>query len=58
MFFSHGSIHSKGVCILLNTSPNCIVKNIDKDQIRRIISIDLNAIQFQCKESLCAMCMP
>ena len=42
MFFSHGSIHSRGVCILLNPSLNCIVKNIHKDQIGRIISIDLN----------------
>ena len=42
MFFSHGSTHSKGVCILLNPSLNCIVKNIHKDQIGRIISIDLN----------------
>ena len=42
MFFSHGSIHSRGVCILLNHSMNCIVKNIHKDQTGRIISIDLN----------------
>ena len=42
MFFSHGSIHSRGVCILLNPSMNCIVKNIHKDQTGRIISIDLN----------------
>ena len=42
MFFSHGSIHSRGVCILLNPSPNYIVKNIHKDQIGRITLIDLN----------------
>ena len=42
MFFSHGSLHSRGVCILLNPSLNCIVKNIHKDQIERIISIYSN----------------
>ena len=42
MFFSHGSMHSRAVCILLNPSLNCIVRNIHKNQIGRIISIDLN----------------
>ena len=51
MFCSHGSIHSRGVCILLNPSLNCIIKNIHKDQIGRIVSIDLN---FNAKNlSLC-----
>ena len=44
MFFSHGSIHRRGVCILLNPSLNCIIKIIHKDQIGRIILIDLNFI--------------
>ena len=42
IFFSHGSTHSRGVCILLSSSMNCIVKNIHKDQTGRINSIDLN----------------
>ena len=56
MFFSHGSIHSRGVCILLNPSLNCIVENIHNDQIGRIISIDLN---FTAKNlSLCNVYAP
>ena len=42
IFFSHGSLHSRGVCILLNPSLNCTFENIHKDQSGRIISIDLN----------------
>ena len=44
MFFSHGSIHSRGVCILMSPSLNCTTKNIHKDQIGRIIWIDLRLI--------------
>ena len=42
IFFSHGSLHSRGVCILLNPSLNCTFENIHKDQSGRIISINLN----------------
>ena len=42
IFFSHGSLHSRGVCILLNSSLNYTFENIHKDQTGRIISIDLN----------------
>ena len=42
IFFSHGSLHSRGVCILLNPSLNYTFENINKDQTGRIISIDLN----------------
>jgi len=55
MFFSHGSIHSRGVCVLLNPSLNSIVKNIHKDQIGRIISIDLN---FNTNLSFCNVYAP
>ena len=56
IFFSHGSIHSRGVCILLNPSLNCVVRNFHKDQIGRITSIDLN---FNAKNlSLCNVYAP
>ena len=42
IFFSHGSLHSRGVCILLNPSLNYTFENIHKDQTGRIISIDLS----------------
>ena len=42
IFFSHGSLHNRGVCILLNPSFNCTFENIHKDQLGRIILIDLN----------------
>ena len=32
IFFSHGSTHSKGVCILMNPSLNCDFDNLQKDQ--------------------------
>ena len=42
IFFSHGSLHGRGVCILLNPSLNCTFENIHEGQFGRIISIDLN----------------
>ena len=41
IFFSHGSTHSKGVCILMNPSLNCDFDNLQKDQNGRIVSVDL-----------------
>ena len=41
IFFSHGSLHSRGVCILMNPALNYTFENIHKDQTGRIISIDL-----------------
>ena len=42
IFFSHGSTHSKGVCILMNPSLNCDFDNLQKDQNGRIVSVDLS----------------
>ena len=42
IFFSHGSTHSKGVCILMNPSLNCAFDNLQKDQTGRIASVDLS----------------
>ena len=42
IFFSHGSTHSKGVCILIHPSFNCASENLQKDQNGRIVSVDLN----------------
>ena len=33
IFFSHGSTHSKGVCILMNPSLNCDFDNLQKYQM-------------------------
>ena len=56
IFFSHGSLPSRGVCILLNPSLNCTFENIHEDQFGRIISIDLN---FSSNNfSLCNISMP
>ena len=56
IFFSHGSLHSRGVCILLNPSLNYTFENSHKDQIGRIISIDLNFNEN--KLSLCNIYAP
>ena len=56
IFFSHGSLHSKGVCILLNPSLNYTFENIHKDQTGRLISIDLNLNE--SKFSLCNVYAP
>ena len=40
-FFSHGSIHSRGVCILINPLYGQTVNNFNKDQNGRIISLDI-----------------
>ena len=42
MFFLHGSIHSRGIYILINPTLNCIIKNIHNEPSGRIILIDLN----------------
>ena len=42
IFFSHGSTHSKGVCILMNPSLNCAFNNLQKDQNGRMLSVDLS----------------
>ena len=42
IFFSHWSTHSKDVCILMNPSLNCVFDNFQKDQNRRISSVDLS----------------
>ena len=54
IFFSHGSTHSKGVCILMNPLLNC--DNLQKDQNGRIISIDLSLSG--SKISLCNIYVP
>ena len=41
IFFSHGSIHSRGVCILINLLYGQTVNNFNKDQNGRIISLDI-----------------
>ena len=42
-FFSHGSTHSKGVCILINPSLSLAspIEKSSKDQEGRIVSINL-----------------
>ena len=53
VFFSHGSNHSKGVCILVNPSVVVNVENSYKDIDGRIIAIDVI-----CKGvNLSVMCM-
>ena len=42
VFFSHGSNHSKGVCILVNPSIVVNVENSYKDIDGRIIGIDVS----------------
>ena len=56
IFFSHGSTHSKGVCILMNPSLNCAFDNLQKDQNGRIVLVDLslNGSKF----SLCNIYVP
>ena len=56
VFFSHGSTHSKGVCILMNPSLNCDFDNLQKVQNGRIVSVDLslNGSKF----SLCNIYVP
>ena len=56
IFFSHGSLHSRGVCILMNPALNYTFENIHKDQTGRIISTDLyfNENKF----SLCNVYVP
>ena len=49
IFFSHGSTHSKGVCILINSA----FDNLQKDQNGRIVSVDLSVNG--SKFSLCNM---
>ena len=56
IFFSHGSLHSSGVCILLNPSLNYAFENIHNDQNGRIVSIDLNFNKN--KLSLCNVYIP
>lgn len=56
IFFSHGSLHSRGVCILLNPSLNYTFGDNHKDQNGRIISIDLNFNEN--KLSLCNIYAP
>jgi len=48
IFFSQGSAHSKGVCILMNPSFNCAFDHLLKGQNGRIISVDssLNGSKF------------
>ena len=41
IFFSHGSTHSRGVCILINPSFRHTIENCNKDRNGRIVSIDL-----------------
>jgi len=56
IFFSHGSTHSKGVCILINPTFNCASENLQKDQNGRIVSVDLNLNG--SKFSLCNIYVP
>ena len=56
IFFSHGSIHSKGVCILINPSLNYSFENSHKDQNGRIVSVDVNLNE--SKFSLCNVYAP
>ena len=42
ILFSHGTTHSKGVCILMNPSFNFTFENSHKDQNGRIVSVDVN----------------
>ena len=56
IFFSHGSTHSKGVCILMNPSLNCDFDNLQKDQNGRIVSVDLSLSG--SKFSLCNIYVP
>ena len=44
IFFSHGSTHSKGVCILMNPLLNCAFDNLQNDQNGRIVSVDLKCL--------------
>ena len=56
ILFSHGSLHSRGVCILMNPALNYTFENIHKDQTGRIISIDLYFNEN--KLSLCNVYVP
>ena len=42
IFFSHGTTHSKGVCILMNPSFNFTFENSHKDPNGRIVSMEAN----------------
>lgn len=56
IFFSHGSTHSKGVCILINPSNKLSVETTSKDLDGRIVSINLtfNSV----KISICSIYAP
>ena len=41
IFFSHGSTHSRGVCILINPLRGQTVNNLNKDENGRIVSVDI-----------------
>ena len=41
IFFSHGLTHSRGVCILINPLFVQTVNNFNKDQNRRVVSVDI-----------------
>ena len=56
IFFSHGSTHSKGVCILMNPLLNCAFDTLQKDQNGRIVSVDLSLSG--SKFSLCNIYVP
>ena len=43
IFFSHGSTHSRGVCVLINPSCSYTVESLNRDQNGRIISINLSS---------------
>ena len=43
IFFSHGSTHSRGVCILINPSCSYTVESLNREQNGRIISINLSS---------------
>ena len=54
--FLDGSTHSKSVCILMNHSLNCAFDDLQKDQNRRIVSVDLGLSG--SKFSLCNIYVP
>jgi len=58
IFFSHGSTHSKGVCILINPSLSLSssIENFSRDRDGRIISINL--VLTPANSSLCNVYAP
>ena len=56
IFFSHGTTHSKGVCILMNPTFNFTFENSHKDPNGRIVSVDVNLNG--SKFSLCNIYVP